>query len=228
MLGLLIIRFVSCKLYHWYRSPTTTESSTWIDTNIDYLAYTQQAALFLSPNNERQYSKLVGDTGPLVYPALHLYIYSALHKLFPQASLIDVGGFVPGKGGSIDTEQGSANGPISGVLSGLVPLQLIWLGVYIGTLFLTALIAKKATDASGRPTQAYPRAGPITWRVVSSWFLKGPTPLPFLLAAISTSMRLHSIYCLRLFNDPLAMIILYASVWLFMSHHWKVGSVIYS
>jgi alpha-1,3-mannosyltransferase len=171
---------------------------------------------------------LVGDTGPLVYPALHLYIYSALHKAFPQASLIDVGGFVPGKGCSIDTEQGDASSPVKGLLGGLVPLQIIWLGVYIATLFLTALIAKKATDGSGRPTQAYPRKGLITWRVVLSWFLKGPTPLPFLLAAISTSMRLHSIYYLRLFNDPLAMLVLYTSVWLFMSHHWKAGSMAYS
>jgi len=208
--------------------PIIAERTTWIDTNIDYLAYAQQATLFLPPNNERQYSKLIGDTGPLVYPALHLYIYSALHKAFPQASLIDVGGFVPGKGGPVDMEQGVSRSPVVGSPSGLVPLQLIWLGVYIGTLFLTALIAKKATDGSGRPPQAYPRSGPITWRTISSWFLKAPTPLPFLLVAISTSMRLHSIYYLRLFNDPLAIIVLYASVWLFMSHRWKAGSVIYS
>ncbi|KAL9106125.1 MAG: hypothetical protein Q9227_008825 [Pyrenula ochraceoflavens] len=48
-------------------------------TEIDWTTYMQQVSLFLS--GERNYTKLQGDTGPLVYPALHVYIYSGLYHL---------------------------------------------------------------------------------------------------------------------------------------------------
>ena len=49
------------------------------DTKIDWDAYMSQVTGFLG--GERDYSKLEGDTGPLVYPAGFLYIYSALQFL---------------------------------------------------------------------------------------------------------------------------------------------------
>jgi alpha-1,3-mannosyltransferase len=39
----------------------------------------QQVRLFL--DGERDYKLIKGDTGPLVYPAIHLYIYTILHYL---------------------------------------------------------------------------------------------------------------------------------------------------
>jgi alpha-1,3-mannosyltransferase len=45
-------------------------------TDIDYTTYIAQSGMFL--NGERDYLKIRGDSGPLVYPALHLYIYSLL------------------------------------------------------------------------------------------------------------------------------------------------------
>lgn len=39
----------------------------------------QQAAQYLA--GERDYTNIKGGTGPLVYPAAHLYIYSALYRL---------------------------------------------------------------------------------------------------------------------------------------------------
>ncbi|KAK6120218.1 hypothetical protein DH2020_046124 [Rehmannia glutinosa] len=45
-------------------------------TKIDWDAYMSQVTGFLG--GERDYSKLEGDTGPLVYPAGFLYIYSAI------------------------------------------------------------------------------------------------------------------------------------------------------
>jgi alpha-1,3-mannosyltransferase len=200
-----------------------------IDTNIDYLAYTQQATLFLAPNNERVYSNLVGDTGPLVYPALHLYIYSALHKIFPQASLIDIGGYVPSKKGSIESlEEGSLTSVPKGMRSGLAPLQFIWLGVYIATLFLVALISHKARMITSSSTAHPKRRTSFTLSELLSRLVRDPTPMPVLLGALSLSLRLHSIYVLRLFNDPLAMVLFYASVCLFMKRQWKIGSVVYS
>lgn len=46
----------------------------------------QQVRLFL--DGERDYSMIKGDTGPLVYPVFHLYIYAALYRLTDQGANI--------------------------------------------------------------------------------------------------------------------------------------------
>ncbi|KAL8930910.1 MAG: hypothetical protein Q9208_000011 [Pyrenodesmia sp. 3 TL-2023] len=48
-------------------------------TEIDWEAYMQQVSQY--HNGERDYTLIKGATGPLVYPAAHVYIYSILHKL---------------------------------------------------------------------------------------------------------------------------------------------------
>jgi len=48
-------------------------------TEIDWIAYMQEVKGFL--DGERNYLNLKGDTGPLVYPAGFVYIYSALYYL---------------------------------------------------------------------------------------------------------------------------------------------------
>ena len=51
---------------------------------------------------------------------------------------------------------------------------------------------------------------------------------PYVLAIMSlTSYRVHSIFTLRLFNDPVAMVLLYASLNLFLANYWSLGSVFY-
>ncbi|KAF8456933.1 Dolichyl-P-Man:Man(5)GlcNAc(2)-PP-dolichyl mannosyltransferase [Terfezia claveryi] len=51
-------------------------------TEIDWKAYMEQVALYL--NGESDYVKLKGGTGPLVYPAGHVYVYSWLYKITDQ------------------------------------------------------------------------------------------------------------------------------------------------
>lgn len=46
--------------------------------------------------------------------------------------------------------------------------------------------------------------------------------------SIFTSYRIHSIYSLRLFNDPVAILFLYASLNLFFDRKWTLGSVFFS
>ncbi|KAK9235426.1 ALG3 protein-domain-containing protein [Lipomyces kononenkoae] len=48
-------------------------------TEIDWKAYMEQVELYLE--GERNYARIRGGTGPLVYPAGHVYIFSVLYKL---------------------------------------------------------------------------------------------------------------------------------------------------
>ncbi|KKY26816.1 putative dolichyl-p-man:man cpp-dolichyl mannosyltransferase [Diplodia seriata] len=48
-------------------------------TEIDWKAYMEQVAQYLA--GERDYAAIKGGTGPLVYPAAHVYIYRALYAL---------------------------------------------------------------------------------------------------------------------------------------------------
>lgn len=43
-----------------------------------------------------------------------------------------------------------------------------------------------------------------------------------------TAYRIHSIFVLRLFNDPVAMFLLYVAILLFMNRSWTIGCAVYS
>ncbi|KAJ5697651.1 hypothetical protein N7488_011335 [Penicillium malachiteum] len=47
-------------------------------TEIDWSTYMQQISLYI--NGERDYTAIKGSTGPLVYPAAHVYVYTLLHN----------------------------------------------------------------------------------------------------------------------------------------------------
>ena len=52
---------------------------------------------------------------------------------------------------------------------------------------------------------------------------------PYILALMSlTSYRVHSIFILRLFNDPVAVFFLYAALNLFMDQRYSLGSLLFS
>lgn len=61
-------------------------------TEIDWKAYMQEVEGYLS--GERNYELIRGDTGPLVYPAGFLYIFSALHWLTDSGSNIALGQWI--------------------------------------------------------------------------------------------------------------------------------------
>ena len=56
------------------------------DTEIDWVAYMQQIEIYLK--GERNYYNIEGDTGPLVYPGLHVYIYRILYAVTGQGQNI--------------------------------------------------------------------------------------------------------------------------------------------
>ncbi len=137
-------------------------------TEIDWVAYMQEVAPVIH-NRTFDYSQLRGDTGPLVYPAGFVWIFSALY---------------------LATEEGRD----------IVLAQTIYGVLYIINLALVLRIMVK--------TRKVP---------------------PFALVFMSLlTKRVHSIFVLRLFNDPVAMILLYAAVNLFISNRWTLGSVFFS
>ncbi|KAL1934150.1 hypothetical protein VTP01DRAFT_6332 [Rhizomucor pusillus] len=134
-------------------------------TEIDWVAYMQEVKGFI--DGERDYLKLRGDTGPLVYPAGFVYLYSLLYFL---------------------TDDG----------------QNVRLAQYIfGILYV------------------------VTHLVVFAIYRKSKLP-QYIIVLLCLSKRLHSIYVLRCFNDPVAMIFLYASVLAMVYRKWTLSSVFYS
>ncbi|KAI8921862.1 ALG3 protein-domain-containing protein [Powellomyces hirtus] len=134
-------------------------------TNIDWDAYMQEVGGFLS--GERNYAKLEGDTGPLVYPAGFVYIYSGLSYL----------------------TSGGKN---------VLLAQYIFAGVYVTTLAIVMALYRRSAMR------------------------------PYVLVFLSLSKRLHSIYVLRLFNDPIAMLPLYLCMLAMLERKWSLATVLYS
>lgn len=111
----------------------------------------------------------LGDTGPLVYPAFFVYIYTALY-------------FITSRGSNIRLA------------------QYIFAGVYVLQVYLVLRLYSK--------TRKLP---------------------PYLIViSIFTSYRIHSLYALRLFNDPVAVLLFYISLNLLLDRKWSIGSVVFS
>ena len=120
-------------------------------------------------NGTYDYALLKGDTGPLVYPAGFVWIFTAFYHLTAAGTNIRVA-------------------------------QYLFLGLYIAFLGLVFRI-----------------------------LLRSEKLPPYALAFLSlASYRVHSIFVLRLFNDPVAMLLLYAAVNAFIDDRWSVGSALFS
>ncbi|KAG8581743.1 hypothetical protein GDO81_007786 [Engystomops pustulosus] len=136
-------------------------------TEIDWKAYMDEVEGVL--NGTYDYTKLQGDTGPLVYPAGFVYIFSAFYYLTEHGSNIRVA-------------------------------QYIFAVLYLLTLFLVFRIYI------------------VTKKVPPYVFF-------FMCCA---SYRVHSIFLLRLFNDPVAMAILFFAINLILQDRWSWGCFFFS
>ncbi|XP_046406562.1 lethal(2)neighbour of tid protein [Ischnura elegans] len=136
-------------------------------TEIDWKAYMQEVEGVV--NGTYDYYQLKGDTGPLVYPAGFVYVFTILYYLTEYGKNIKIA-------------------------------QYIFAGFYIIVLLLVFRIYTK--------TKKVP---------------------PYVLAFLCcTSYRIHSVFVLRMFNDPVAMMFLYAALNLFLDSRWTAGSFFYS
>ena len=61
-------------------------------TEIDWIAYMQEVTFFI--NGERNYMFIYGDTGPLVYPAGFVYLFSALKYFTSDGSNIRIAQYI--------------------------------------------------------------------------------------------------------------------------------------
>lgn len=90
LLCTLIIWKIPCKLLAPPSAPKpnllANSSGTKKDTEIDWVAYMEQVSQIVS--GERDYTRIRGGTGPLVYPAAHVYVYTGLYHLTDQGNNI--------------------------------------------------------------------------------------------------------------------------------------------
>uniref|UniRef100_A0A667WT39 Dol-P-Man:Man(5)GlcNAc(2)-PP-Dol alpha-1,3-mannosyltransferase n=1 Tax=Myripristis murdjan TaxID=586833 RepID=A0A667WT39_9TELE len=136
-------------------------------TEIDWKAYMDEVEGVI--NGTYDYTQLKGDTGPLVYPAGFVYIFTALYYITGHGVNIRLG-------------------------------QYIFAVFYLITLLLVFRI--------------YCRT-------------KKVPPYVFFFVCCA-SYRIHSIFVLRLFNDPVAMMLLFGAVNLFLDGRWTLGCGLYS
>uniref|UniRef100_A0A8C5M8Z9 Dol-P-Man:Man(5)GlcNAc(2)-PP-Dol alpha-1,3-mannosyltransferase n=1 Tax=Leptobrachium leishanense TaxID=445787 RepID=A0A8C5M8Z9_9ANUR len=136
-------------------------------TEIDWKAYMDEVEGVL--NGTYDYTKLQGDTGPLVYPAGFVYIFSAFYYLTDHGTNIRLA-------------------------------QYIFAVLYIVTLLLVFRI----------------------------YVLTKKVPPYVFFFMCCASYRVHSIFLLRLFNDPVAMAILFLSINLMLQDRWNWGCFFYS
>jgi len=117
---------------------------------------------------ERDYLKLKGGTGPLVYPAGFVWVYSGLYYL---------------------TENGT----------NIRRAQYFFAGLYLATQY-----------------------------VVFSIYRASKRVPPLVLVFLCLSKRLHSIFVLRCFNDPVAMFLLYCAILAMIHRQYRGASILFS
>lgn len=131
---------------------------------------------------ERDYSKVSGDSGPLVYPAGFLYAFRLLQAVC-----------------------GTLNGSIRRGQIVFAAIYLLHLSL-VHRLYQRAHVVCLAMHGFGNGVQ----------RSAVTFFL------------LSLSRRIHSIYVLRMFNDCVAMLFLYAAILLLVDRRPQLSALLYS
>ncbi|CAO3617628.1 unnamed protein product [Mucor fragilis] len=135
-------------------------------TEIDWIAYMQEVEGFIL--GERDYTKLKGDTGPLVYPAGFVYIYSLFYYLTDHGKNVRLA-------------------------------QYIFEALYLVSQFIVCAIYRQSKKVP-----------------------------PYVILLLGCSKRFHSIFLLRCFNDPVAMLFMFGCILAMTYRKWTLGSLLFS
>ncbi|CAG2173398.1 unnamed protein product, partial [Oppiella nova] len=218
-------------------------------TEIDWSTYVQQVQCFL--NGTLDYNAIKGDTGPIVYPAGHLYIYTILYYLTNRGTnilcaqyifafiylitLLAVFRVYHKMDSKIDWStyvqqvQCFLNGTLdyNAIKGDTGPIVYPAGHLYIYTI-LYYLTNRGTNILCAQYIFAFIYL--ITLLAVFRIYHKMDSKLPpfAFVVMCCTSYRIHSIYILRLFNDTIAMALLYIAINFFIDRKWTVGSVFYS
>mmetsp|Transcript_7732 Transcript_7732/g.11115 ORF Transcript_7732/g.11115 Transcript_7732/m.11115 type:complete len:475 (-) Transcript_7732:20-1444(-) len=168
-------------------------------TEIDWIAYMEEVEFYEA--GERNYLNIRGGTGPLVYPAGFLYMFSYLKGI---------------------TENGS-NIHKAQEIFGVFYLCLTAVVLLIYRIVARQNVNRLAAQ-QGIPQDATPQEiRKIQFKLANtlwSWRLS--------MILLCLSKRVHSIFMLRLFNDGLTMALLYLAVLIFIHNQWRIGCVFFS
>lgn len=143
-------------------------------TEIDWVAYMEEVSGVLN-ENEFDYLMLRGGTGPLVYPAGFVYVFSMFY-------------YLTDRGRDIRTA------------------QYIFAALQAVVLSLVLFIYRKCYKDHNNP-----RSFPI-----------------WIVGLLLLSRRVMSLFVLRLFNEGVQILLMYAAIALFTENKWSLGCLLFS
>lgn len=183
-------------------------------TEIDWIAYMEEVLAY--EDGERDYEQIRGGTGPLVYPAGFLYLFSWLKSMTNDGNNLQKAQYL--------------------FLGMYLMTQFFVLLLYQNQIVTirrryghrrhhqeardnSATKKEKKNDAASSSTE-----GSLQFIATANqiWFWR------VAMGIVCLSKRLHSIFLLRLFNDGPTMLLLYLSVWLFTHQRWNLGCIVFS
>lgn len=154
---------------------------------------------------ERDYVNIRGGTGPLVYPAGFLYLYSWFKSLAIRGR----------DGGDLQSDPLGLHGSTSA--EAIQRIQWVFVVLYLFNSVIVLALYQRVLE---RMRQKQQQSSCATMTV---WYWRVAMGLTCL------SKRVHSIFVLRLFNDAPAMILLHLSMYLFACcDAWALGCVAFS
>ncbi|KAN0039626.1 hypothetical protein ACTA71_007427 [Dictyostelium dimigraforme] len=167
-------------------------------TEIDWSTYVQQVEVFLKGIYD--YTKIEGDTGPCVYPAGHLYVFSLLYNW---------------------TENGLNILKAQYIFAGIYILLTFIVFLIYGESIKESDKQSKITTTAAATTVTTT----ITNNNNNNVFLKIPF---YIIIFLCLSKRIHSIFALRMFNDCISMLLFYISLYLIIKGRWNLGCFFFS
>lgn len=166
-------------------------------TEIDWKAYMEEVTTY--QQGERNYINIRGGTGPLVYPAGFVYLYSLLKYV---------------TGATVET-----------TMESIFLAQCIFVGFYMINLWFVLkiydIVLKRQRDkvtltSNNNNNNNSNKVANTVW----SWRI--------CMSLLTLSKRIHSIFILRLFNDAPCMLLFYISLYLFIHHQFKKACLFFS